>query len=712
MLENLRFGFGRKVPLILQTEAAECGLASVAMIAGYHGLRTDLRTLRRHFSMSLKGARLSDLMQIGASLGLASRAVKLELEDLPQLRMPCVLHWNFNHFVVLTKVSSQHATIYDPAVGVRRIPLAEISEAFTGVALELWPSAQFKRAEARERVSLRQLAGDVVGLRRVFGQALMLALALEVFFIVGPFFLQWVADEVLVSADHNLLNVLAIGFGLMLLMQVFVTLVRGWVLMYLSTNLKVQWHANAFGHLLRLPPQYFEKRHLGDVVSRFGSIESIQRTVTTSFLEALLDGLMAVVTLSLMALYSVPLCLIAMAAMSLYALSRWAWYGPLRRATEEQIIHAAKQHTHFLETMRGIKTIKLFQRQDERRSNWLGLMVEQVNAELRSQKITQLYQSLNVFLFGAEHILVIWLGASLVMDQELTIGMLLAFIAYKSQFDSRVGSLIDKFVDIHMLRLQAERLADILLSPVEVEQPQLGAQPVSITSAPSIEVENLSLRYSDQEPLVLNNVTFAIDSGECVAITGPSGSGKSSLVHVLLGLIPPTDGDIRIGGCDLKRLGLENLRRISASVLQDDALFAGSIAENICFFDERPNMSKIEECARMAAIATDIEAMPMAYNTMIGDMGAALSGGQKQRILLARALYKEPKILILDEATSHLDVEKESQVNEAVRKLDITRIIVAHRPQTIASADRVLAMTKGQISAQDVMRLHKMNAMS
>ena len=601
MLDRLSFGFGRKLPLILQTEAAECGLACLGMVAGYYGLRTDLRTLRQRYSVSLKGARLSAMMQIAEGLGLSSRAVKLDLEDAPQLRLPCILHWNFNHFIVLQKVGSGRVTIFDPAVGIRRLPMQEFSASFTGVALELWPGANFVRAEARQKISLRQLTGDIVGLYRAFGQTLLLALVLEVFFIVSPFFLQWVADEVLVSSDRNLLNVLAIGFGLMLLMQQFVTLARGWVLMYLSTSLKVQWNANAFTHLLRLPSSYFEKRHLGDVVSRFGSIDAIQRTLTTSFLEAILDGLMAVATLLLMALYSPKLCLVAVVAMALYALARWMWFSPLRRATEEQIVHAAKQEGHFLETMRGIRTIKLFQRQEERRSRWLGLMVEQVNAELRSNKITLMYQALNGLLFGAEHILVIWIGAGLVMDQSFTIGMLLAFIAYKTQFDNRVGSLIDKLIEVRMLRLQGERLADILLTPAESTRGLASEGGREQEFEPSIEVRNLCLRYAEQDPYVLDGLSFKVEAGECVAIVGPSGSGKTSLLNVLLGLMPPSDGQLLIGGRSIDQVGLDALRRITGSVLQDDALFAGSIADNISFFDDRPDHLWLEECARLAS---------------------------------------------------------------------------------------------------------------
>ena len=697
MAAPLSFGFTSSLPLILQTERAECGLACLAMVAAYHGYRSDLATLRQRFPVSLKGSTLRDLIHVAAQLSLASRPVKLDLDALDQLRLPCVLHWNFNHFVVLQKVGRRTVTIHDPATGIRTCSLDEVSKAFTGVALEFWPDPGFKTAEETKRVRLRNMLGHVSGLYRSFGQIILLSLALETFALVSPFFMQWVIDNVLVSSDQDLLLTLSLGFGFLLVLQQLIGLVRSWATMYMSTTLNVQWQGNVLSHLLRLPIDWFQKRHLGDVVSRFGAVGVIQHTLTISFLEALLDGVMATLTLALMFVYSPLLAWIAVGAMGLYGLVRWAWFAPLRRATEEQIIHAAVQQTHFLETIRGVKTIKLFQRGDARRTGWLGLLVDQINADLRTQKLNLLYKSLNGLIFGIENILIISLGAKLIMEGNFSVGVLIAFVAYKGQFDSRVSSLIDKWVEVKMLKLQGERLADIVLQkpePIAANDQNADALPATL------EVKNVHFRYGEREPYVLSAVSFVVRAGESVAIAGPSGGGKTTLMNILLGVLTPTEGEVLIGGRNLDQVGLVTLRSMVATVLQDDVLFAGSITDNICFFDPAADRDWIGQCARLAAIHDDIVAMPMAYNTLVGDMGTVLSGGQKQRVLLARALYKRPKILFLDEATSHLDIARERLVNDAVKSLNITRVIVAHRPETLASADRVLVLEDGKLTQQ------------
>ena len=699
-LAGLDFRGERRLPLFLQTEAAECGLASLAMIASFHGHRVDLAGLRRRFTLSVKGATLAYLMQAAGKLQLATRPLRLELDEVPQLVTPCILHWDLNHFVVLKSATAREAVIHDPAGGLRRLPMAELSKHFTGIALELTPAPGFRPIDERRRVKLADLTGRITGLGRSLAQVLLLALVLQAIAVVSPFYLQWVVDGAVVSEDRDLLAVLGLGFLLLATLQVGVSALRSWVVLYLGTTLNLQWLANVFSHLLRLPVSWFEKRHLGDVVSRFGAVGTIQRTLTSSFVEALIDGFMAVATLAMMAAYSPKLTAIALAAVAAYALLRTLYYAPLRRATEEHIVHAARQQSHFLETVRGVQSIKLFGRQEERRARWLNLVVDSVNKDVAVQKLTLGFRSANGLVFGAERVAVVWVGALAVLDTAFSIGMLFAFMAYKEQFSARVAGLIDKAIELRMLQLQAERLADIVLTPPE-EEPATAAPPVAQAS---IEVRSLAFRYADNEPFVLRDCSFRIEPGESVAIVGASGGGKTTLVKIMLGLLQPTDGQVLVGGVDLQKLGVDAYRRLVGTVMQEDPLFAGSIADNVSFFDPDPRQEAIERCTRLAAVHEDIAAMPMGYHTLIGDMGAALSGGQRQRILLARALYKQPRILFLDEATSALDVQRERQVNEAIRGLSLTRILIAHRPETIASAERVIVLANGQV-AQDLKRV-------
>jgi ATP-binding cassette, subfamily B, bacterial CvaB/MchF/RaxB len=685
----------RRVPLLLQTEAAECALACLAMVAGAHGHRTDLATLRQRFSLSLKGATMADLVRMAGELQFNARALRVEPEQLEQLTLPCVLHWDLNHFVVLADLRGGVATLHDPARGVRRLSLAELSRHFTGVALELTPAADFAPRIERQSMRLADLIGPVHGLKRSLAQIVLLALALEAFVLGSPFLLQWVVDDVVVSADRDLLLTLGVGFVLLVLLQTGTAALRSWAVLHLSATLNLQWLGNVFAHLMRLPVAWFDKRHAGDVWSRFASVQQIQKTLSTHFVEALIDGLLVVATLAMMAFYSLTLTAIVLAAVAAYALLRWAFFRPLRQATEETLVHEAQQASHFLESLRAIQAIKLFNRQADRQARFMNRVVDAMNAGLATRKLEILFSVLHRLLFGTERVAVVWVGALMVMDQRFSVGMLFAFVAFKEQFAQRVSALIDKGVELRMLRLQGERLADIVTAaPEDMGVPRLSER------APDagIELRGLSFRYADNDADVLRGVNLLIEPGEAVAIVGPSGCGKTTLLKVILGIHAPQAGEVRVGGLPLSQLGLAHWRSMVGTVMQDDTLLTGSVADNICFFDAVPDLDWMVECARMAAVHDEIEAMPMGYHTLVGESGASLSGGQQQRLLLARALYKRPRVLLLDEATSALDVERERQVNQNIRRLALTRVIVAHRPETIASASRVVVLQDGRVS--------------
>ncbi|HEU4655116.1 MAG TPA: peptidase domain-containing ABC transporter, partial [Steroidobacteraceae bacterium] len=562
---DLNFSGRRRTPVILQTEASECGLACLAMIASYHGYGVDLATLRQRHQISARGATMAHLMHIAARIHFAPRPIKVELEHLNRVSLPIVLHWEFNHFVVLVAASGDRFTIHDPARGIRILSTEEVSRSFTGVCLHLTPTMEFRAQQSPPRVSMLDLVGKLRDMRGVIAQILAMAGALEVFAVLAPFFMQWVLDEAVVSSDRDLVTVLGIGFLLLALTQVAITAARQWTLMVFGTTLNVQMVTNLFGHLLRLPMQYFEKRHLGDIASRFESLNVIQRTLTSSFIEAIVDGVMALVTLTVMYLYSGALAAIVCIAAVLYAVLRTTLYTPMLQAQHEQIAHAAKQQTNFLETVRGMQSVKLFNRTLHRHTVHQNLLVDNFNAGIRLQRLTIVYQAARGAVFGIENIAVVWLGALLVMDGRFSIGMLFAFVAFKLQFVTRISAFIDKALEFRMLGLHAERVADVALASAESDSAYEG---ITHGLRADIELRNVSFRYSALEAPVLQNVNLTIAEGESVALVGPSGCGKTTLLKIILGLLEPTEGEVLVGGVSLKQLGTAH-REMIGTVMQE-----------------------------------------------------------------------------------------------------------------------------------------------
>jgi ATP-binding cassette, subfamily B, bacterial CvaB/MchF/RaxB len=689
----LLFGFGRRLPVIRQAEAAECGIACLAMVLGYNGHQIDLGTFRRRYSISLKGTTLRGLIAIADEMGLATRALRLELKDLSCLHLPCILHWGMNHFVVLERVRHNAIIIHDPARGRRTVPLHEVSNEFTGVALELSPTKLFVKKDERNSLRFRDLFRNLTGLGPPLTRIFLLSLGLEMVVLLMPIASQIVIDEAIVNADWDLLVVVAVGLALLLLIQLFLGIARTWAIMIAGTTLNLHWSTGLIDHLIRLPLDFFEKRHVGDIISRFGSLSVIGKSVTTDLVRALLDGIMSIGTLVMLFAYGGWLGFVALITAALDAIMRIVAYRPYYANTEASIVYEAKQQTHFIETVRGMASVKLLSLGDRRRAIWLNHLVDTLNARLRLQRLDLVFSQANDLLFGVDRLILLMLGAYMVIKGRMTLGMLVAFLAYKDQFTSRFGSLITTGFQIRMLNVQTDRLGDIVMAEPE---PRDTGRPVTsraqFSGASDLRAEGLSLRYGDNEPWVFHNISIQIPAGRCVAITGPSGCGKTSLLKVLMGLLCPTEGLIYVDGFDLISMGAANYRDRVAGVLQDDGLFAGSIAENICSFDENPDISLISECAVRAAILDDIQQMPMGFETLVGDMGSTLSGGQKQRVVLARALYRRPAILFLDEATSHLDEPTEAIIVAGLRDLSMTRVIVAHRSATVAHADENVSL--------------------
>ena len=597
-----------------QRSQLEAALASLAMVAGFHGYETDLATLRRQFAISLKGATLKRLIDIAARMGLGTRALRCELEELKELRTPAILHWGMGHFVVLKRMVRGGIEIHDPAIGARIVKTPEVSRHFTGVALELTPTDGFEKKREKNLLKLSTLAKFAPETVGGLIQAIVLSLIIELCVLTAPFYMQFVIDEAILKGDGGFLTAIAVGFAMVTLFSVVATALRGLTLQFVSSALSFDMEAKVFHHLLRLPLDWFHKRQVGDVQSRFHSIASIQQFIT--------NGAVAVV------------------AVALYAGLRIAMIGLARRVSADYIVNEAKEASRFLESLRAIQTLKASGAEAAREGLQRNAVATTLNSAIRMGNVNIGFNAVNQAVSGLTDILIVFLGAKAVMSADLTVGMLTAFMAYQRQFTRRFANLVANFIAWRLLDVHLERLADIALAPKD-EVALVGGHEAQVQG--EIILHDLAYRYAPSEPEVLRGVDLTIRPGEFVAIAGTSGCGKSTLIKIVAGLYKPSRGNVLIDGQPLDRWNAQSLRSQIALVAQDDSLLQGTLAENISGFDEQIDMARVRECAALAQIKSDIERMPMGYESLVGDMGSTLSGGQKQRVLLARALYRRPR---------------------------------------------------------------------
>ncbi|WP_029908191.1 peptidase domain-containing ABC transporter [Caulobacter sp. UNC358MFTsu5.1] len=694
LLDALNFERRRKLPVVLASEGAECGLACMAMIAAYHGHEIDLNGLRQRFSISLAGATLRNLMSLADQLAFESRPLRIGVDALAKVRTPAILHWDLNHFVVLKAVERDRVVIHDPARGVRTLSREDVSNHFTGVVLEVVPKADFQKTEARVDVRISSLWSRQRGFVPAFVQILSLSLALQIVAFAGPFQIQLVVDEAIGRMDENLLTVLALGFGGLILLQLGMTALRSWMLQVFGSMLTYQMVGNLVHHLLRLPSNFFEKRHVGDILSRLGSTSPIQDALTRGLIASVIDGVMALLAAVILFLYSPLLAGVVCASILLMLILAAVFYPFLRSRTEEQLIASAKERSHLMETVRAAVTIKLMGREIEREAAWRNRYASTINTSVSVAKFNILLGFLQNSVMAIQFVLVVFFGARLIIDGAgLSVGMLLAFLSFRQTFTDRCFSLINQGMEFTLLGLHLQRLGDIVGAAPETTGPAvLGAR-----VAGGIEARDLSFRYASADPLVLREVSFDIAPGEFVALVGPSGGGKTTTLKLLLGLQSPTGGEVLLDGQPATPEYVRAWRASVGVVAQDDRLLSGTIADNIAFFDPDLDMARVIEAAEAACIHADVVRMPMQYLSLVGDMGSSLSGGQKQRILLARALYRQPAVLFLDEGTANLDEDTENAIGDLISALPITRVVVAHGPALVRRADRVLEVREGRV---------------
>ena len=591
-----------------QSELSECGLICLAIASEKLGSKVDLSALRRKHQVSSRGLTLRAVRDIAADMGMVGRAVGCDIGELSALKTPAILHWGFQHFVVLDSVRGDRIWIQDPAIGKVTLSASEVSRKFTGVALELSPAPDFVKRRAPSELSLAswfRILPDMIG---PMVQVLMLALLLQAYLVATPLYIQLAIDQAALKGDSNILTVLAVGFGIFCLFNAGATFLRGVVTARLTSLLSWDMTLRLFRHLIRLPLPWYQRRRLADVLSRFDSIGPVRDLISGSLVTSVVDGMLAIVTIVMMFVMDPFLACIVLIGLSVYAVIRFCSLPVSMRLGSESISARIAESGKRIETMRAIQTLKVMGAESERESDWSNKFLETIKCEQNLSIANLAFATLQALVDGIVRVVLIYLGVTSIIGGTMSIGVFYAFLSYQSQFSAKAASLFDQFVKWRTTGIYSHRLAEIVLSPKEAGIDDSGAGQPEIEG--TIEVRNLCFSYSSYEKAVFSNLNLRISQGEFVAIVGPSGGGKSTLLKVLCGLYQPTFGEVTIDGRSLVSWGPRPIRRALGVVLQDDELLHGTISENVAFFAEKIDIDAVWECLHMAAFGSDVLAMP------------------------------------------------------------------------------------------------------
>lgn len=702
MIEAIRSVWGNvgfndlfaRTPVIMQSERAECSLACLAMILGYHGHQIDLISLRKKLGSSSRGVNLAQFVKMADELNLSADAMHIEDDYLKQVNLPCVLHWNENHFVVLTKVGKKYITIHDPGFGLRKINKDTLDNHFSGIIIEFFPNDRFTKKNEERKLKLMELLDGKLSELSPLIKLTAIMLFSQLLLVALPLFTQSILDYVVIDQNENLLLPLIAGFSLILLMKNASQYIYQWISLYFSNRISYQLVQKVFGKLIRLPLEYFEKKDLGDITNRFQSIHHIRHIITTTAVTCSVNLFLMLVTYVAILSYSLLIGMLVLGFVITYFLLRFYYYSDERILTEETFVAHAGHENKFIEAVRTIQTVKIFQQEQNHQKQWLKKTESAIDSEITLSKFMLNVNTISELIFGIEFLVTTSLAAYLVLAEQISIGMFFALIGFKTFFLDSSRQFISEAFHLRLIELHLGRISDIVLSEQDATyQPNLIDTREKLDAA-SLRVENLSFQYSSNEPFVFERVNIEVMPREFVAIIGASGCGKTTFLKCLLGLLEINHGQITINNDLFVSSG--RYKSNIAAVMQNDTLFNGTIKENVTCFSDNVDEKLLDEVLDLACIRDDVYSMPMGVNSLLGDLGVSLSGGQKQRLEIARALYRKPSILFMDEATSHLDPSIEKQINKNIASLGTTRIIVAHRKETIESADRTIDFSQFQ----------------
>ncbi len=689
----------KRLPVIYQSEVSTCGLACISMISSFHGHEVSIGELKRTFSLSLKGLKLNDVIEIARKVNLSSRAVKCELEQLKHLSLPAMLHWDLDHFVVLKAVKKNYIEIHDPAVGHLKLTYSEVSDHFTGIAVEMSPEKGFiKRKSTDKPLGMVDFAKRANGVLPKLFSVIWLTGFLELFAIFTPIFLKLIIDNGVQGYDFDFIQVMSFALVVVALMHGITTYFRDHSSMRFGSMFNHQIMRSIFSHMLKLPYQFFESRQVGELVDRVQVTANIRQTFTNNIAGSIFDGLLAVLSLGLIYYASVTIGLICTLAFSIHLIISLGLTNKIRVALTNLHVAKSKENGFLIESIQSILPIKIFSKEAQRENVWNNYYSEYVDKEEKLAKIRNVKSALQVFLIALETAAVLFIAGQMIAEGNLSLGTFFAILMFRAHFSIKSNAFIDKLMEIRMMRVYLNRIADIVTSEPEESFGESTTKNSCERIRGDIQLRNVSFQYAPNTPWLIKDASMDIKAGEFIAIMGASGIGKTTLLKMLLRLVSPQQGEVLLDGQDISSYSVNEYRTLYGAVLQDSNMLSGSMTEIISFHDSTPDIERIKQCAQMAGIHGEIDQMPMKYETRVGDISESLSSGQKQRILLARALYQNPKVLLIDEATANLDQENEDKILDQICDLKITRICVTHKPETAARADKILNLDNGKLT--------------
>ncbi|BCL78352.1 NHLP family bacteriocin export ABC transporter peptidase/permease/ATPase [Ktedonobacteria bacterium brp13] len=688
----------KRVPIIVQMSAVECGAACLAMILSYYGRRTSVSEIRNRYSVGRDGLSARSIVQASRNYGLRVRAVSLRDNDFRFIQLPAIVHWSFNHFIVVERWTPDFVDVVDPQSGRKRLSGKEFNDNFTGVVIILEPGSEFSVRSIARTFTLRTYARQYFNrVPSIIIQLIVASLILQGFGLIPPILTAVLVDKVIPLHLNGVLPILLLGIVVVTIAETLVSLLRSLLSVYLQNRIDTFMLPNFFEHLLHLPLPFFQQRSSGDMLTRISSNMTLRSIIGTQFISSFLDGGLVIVYLVILywasLQFGVLVTIIGIIDVFLLIIST----KTMLRLSRESLEAGGRTQGYVTEMLTSMETVKSAGFEQQAFQQWANFFFAELNIGNRLSIYSSIMSSIRGILDIIAPLLLLWIGVVQVLDGRLALGSMLALNTLAATFLSPLSSLVSSAMQLQLVNSHVERIADVLEAKIE-QEPEDVDQPPVLTG--HIKLDHVNFRYNSQLPEVLIDISLEIQPGQRIAVVGQTGSGKTTLGKLLLGLYPPTQGTLYYNNIPLQSMNLQAVRNQVGVVTQEASIFSGSIRQNITFAHPELEMKGVIHASKLACLHSDIEQMPMRYETFVAEGGNAISGGQRQRLALARALAYNPRILLLDEATSSLDVMTEHQIQQNLASLSCTQIIIAHRLSTIRHADVILVMDQGHIVEQ------------